>query len=102
MRKRLLAFLLSFCMIFSLLPVTAFAVEDGQLIGGSAMFYYRIESANLARMLVSAGRTQMQKSMASPSILIMAMSRSSTRHNFEPAHSAILRPWDEGQQTSTT
>ena len=28
MRKRLLAFLLSLCMIFSLLPVTAFAVED--------------------------------------------------------------------------
>ena len=30
MRKRLLAFLLSLCMIFSLLPVTAFAVDvDG-------------------------------------------------------------------------
>ena len=53
MRKRFLALLLSLCMLFSLLPVTALAVEDGQLIDGPAMFYYRIDSSNLAKMLVA-------------------------------------------------
>ena len=54
MRKRLLAFLLSLCMIFSLLPVTAFAAGDG-FHDGAELYHYRITGVSLAKMLASKG-----------------------------------------------
>ena len=53
MRKRLLAFLLSLCMIFSLLPVTAFAAGPDPDWSWGTLFNYRIDRADFARMLAS-------------------------------------------------